>query len=415
MHDDARAPGSRARVQRSRESAGQTLSYTPERPPRRGGRSPRRWSRARHRGVCPTLHGSHRAADLRRLRDDGIRPPVRASRRRARPARPADGASTPLAWVGRAAGVSLLVVLHPSAPCSPRLGLARRSPSILVVTRRADRALGLVLRSAAAWRPTLAIGAAGLVGRGRRRRRPRARRSSSSRRSLPSARTSCRAARRPGTTYTSPRSTADARRLPGRSSPEWGALRPFPTDYLPVTAHTAAALLLAARRPAGPPRGLPARSSSALGAPLRDAPVPPLGLRLGRAGRRDPAARDRPARPEVRWLSARDGRARRSRCSRCGSPTGRSSSASAASVARGRVVGAALVFLSHAEVFLVLAAGARRARRSARLLVARGGSAGRARPSAAGSRRALVGPGTRDRDRRRRVVLGAARRLGADR
>ena len=37
--------------------------------------------------------------------------------------------------------------------------------------------------------------------------------------------------------------TADLGAFPA-SIAEWGALRPFPTDYLPVTAHTAAALLL---------------------------------------------------------------------------------------------------------------------------------------------------------------------------
>ena len=148
-------------------------------------------------------------------------------------------ASTPLSWAGRAAGVSLLVVL---IECTVLAALGVLSAASVVAVTVVLSVLGLLVR-----RPTLRFP----VVRARRRswlvaaavgvvvalalviipshlgvRPDLLPRSSTSWYYLHLA-----------------QSTADLGAFPA-SVAEWGALRPFPTDYMPVTAHTAAALLL---------------------------------------------------------------------------------------------------------------------------------------------------------------------------
>ena len=148
-------------------------------------------------------------------------------------------ASSPLSWAGRAAGVSLLAVL---IECTVLATLGLLSAASVVAVTVALSALGFLVR-----RPSLRLP----VVRGRRRawfaaaaigtavalavivipshlgvRPDLLPRSSTSWYYLHLA-----------------QATADLGAFPA-SIAEWGALRPFPTDYLPVTAHTAAALLL---------------------------------------------------------------------------------------------------------------------------------------------------------------------------
>ena len=149
------------------------------------------------------------------------------------------GASTPLARLGRAAGVSLLVTL-PTCTLLARLGLL--SGATVVVSLLALTAVGVVLHRPRVHWPW---------GRSRARRwwagacaglvlvlglivipshlgvRPEL---------LPVNSTSWYYLHLA-------QATADLGGFPV-ALPEWGALRPFQTDYLPVTAHTAAALLL---------------------------------------------------------------------------------------------------------------------------------------------------------------------------
>ena len=148
-------------------------------------------------------------------------------------------ASSPLSWAGRAAGVSLLVVL---IECTVLATLGLLSAASVVIVTIALSALGFLVR-----RPQFRVPVI----------RPRRRswlvgaaigtlvalvlivvpshlgvlpdllpRSSTSWYYLHLA-----------------QATADLGAFPATVA-EWGAQRPFPTDYLPVTAHTAAALLL---------------------------------------------------------------------------------------------------------------------------------------------------------------------------
>lgn len=149
------------------------------------------------------------------------------------------GAWTPLERLGRAAGVSLLVTL-PACTVLARLGLLT-GPSIVVVSL-ALTVIGVVLRRpriATPWRRARArrwwAGAfAGLVlvlglivVPSHLGVRPEL---------LPVSSTSWYYLHLA-------QATADLGGFPA-ALPEWGAIRPFQTDYLPVTAHTAAALLL---------------------------------------------------------------------------------------------------------------------------------------------------------------------------
>ena len=315
-------------------------------------------------------------------------------------------ASSPLSWAGRAAGVSLLAVL---IECTVLATLGLLSAASVVVVTIVLSALGFLVR-----RPRLRLPAV----RGRRRawfaaaaigtaialavivipshlgvRPDLLPRSSTSWYYLHLA-----------------QATADLGAFPA-SIAEWGALRPFPTDYLPVTAHTAAALLLL---PGDQLVRLEIYRLLIAGSrrPVRDRPVPPLGLEPVRAGRRDPPARDGPPRPEVRWLSAR-------RPSRSCSPCSSLWVADRAFVERDRrlvglaVVGTAVVFLSHAEVFLILAA-ALVGLGIGRTLVAPRAVAGRARAAAA-ARSGACRSGARGRDRRRWPGARCGRWLAPDR
>lgn len=148
-------------------------------------------------------------------------------------------ASTPLARIGRAAGVSLLVVLI-GCTILARLGLLSGA-SVVALTLGAS-GLGILVRrprwrmpvlrarrrawwmAAAAW-TALALGL--IVIPSHLGVRPDL---------LP----------RSSTTWyylQLAQATANLGAFPAQLG-EWGALRPFPTDYLPVTAHTAGALLL---------------------------------------------------------------------------------------------------------------------------------------------------------------------------
>ena len=188
--------------------------------------------------------------------------------------------------------------------------------------------------------------------------------------------------------------------------PEWGALRPFQTDYLPVTAHTAAAMLLRARRPADRPRALPAhhararrccsrRSCSAAGCPAG----PPCSARSccsRPSGSTRSSMATGPRRSPWSWPS-----------SRCGSPTARSSSG-ALGRSPWRSSATALVFLSHAEVFLILAP-ALVGIAVARTLIAPGGRGSRIGAADRAMAPGALGSGPGDRARSSAVgALGAA-------
>jgi hypothetical protein len=149
------------------------------------------------------------------------------------------GASSPLARVGRAAGVSLLVVLIECTVLA-RLGLLSAA-SVLAFTIGLS-ALGVLVRRPRwrvpalrprrrAWWVAAAAGAALVLGLivipSHLGVRPDL---------LP----------RSSTTWYYlhlAQATADLGGFPAQLG-EWGALRPFATDYLPITAHTAGALLL---------------------------------------------------------------------------------------------------------------------------------------------------------------------------
>ena len=148
-------------------------------------------------------------------------------------------APNPLAWLGRAAGVSLLVVL---TECTILAWAGLLDVATILVATLAITALGLVLRRPS-WRPTPL--------RGRRRDWWVA--------AIAGTALAFALVIVPSFLAVSPdllprssttwyylhlaQATADAGAFPAQLA-EWGALRPFPTDYLPVTAHTAAALLL---------------------------------------------------------------------------------------------------------------------------------------------------------------------------
>lgn len=149
------------------------------------------------------------------------------------------GASTPLARVGRMAGVSLLVVLI-GCTALARLGLLSAASVVVLVAGLS--VLGLIVRRPRLRMPELrgrrrawwiaaaagAVLALGLI--------------------LVPSHLGVRPDLLPRSSTTwyylhLAQSTADLGAFPAALG-EWGALRPFPTDYLPVTAHTAAALLL---------------------------------------------------------------------------------------------------------------------------------------------------------------------------
>jgi hypothetical protein len=148
-------------------------------------------------------------------------------------------APNPLAWLGRAAGVSLLVVL---TECTALAWVGRLDVATVVVLTLAITALGLVLHRPR-WRPTAL--------RGRRRSWWVAAVAGTALAFvlvlIPSfLAVSPDLLPRSSTTWYYlhlAQATADLGAFPAQLA-EWGALRPFPTDYLPVTAHTAAALLL---------------------------------------------------------------------------------------------------------------------------------------------------------------------------
>ena len=203
--------------------------------------------------------------------------------------------------------------------------------------------------------------------------------------------------------------TADLGAFPA-SVAEWGAMRPFPTDYMPVTAHTAAGLLLL---PGDQLVRLEVYRLLILGLGVLFATVlfrrwvsSPYALAgaillLGTVRLDQKFDGYRPETVAfvlalfVLWVADR------------------------AFVERDRrlvglaVVGAAMVFLSHAEVFLILAA----ALVGLGIGADAGGCAGRrghARASAADRTRACR-PGARDRDRRRWSCPRGRRRLAAHR
>lgn len=161
------------------------------------------------------------------------------------------GATTPLGRVGRAAGVSLLATLV-TCTVLARLG-ALTAPSI-VVSLVAMTALGVALRRL---RLGGSAGLGGSTGLSRPWRRPRTRRwwavaIAGSLLALALIVVPSHLGVRPSLLPVSSTTwyylnlaqvTADLGAFPAQLA-EWGALRPFQTDYLPITAHTAAALLL---------------------------------------------------------------------------------------------------------------------------------------------------------------------------
>ena len=203
--------------------------------------------------------------------------------------------------------------------------------------------------------------------------------------------------------------TADLGAFPA-SVAEWGALRPFPTDYLPVTAHTAAALLLL---PGDQLVRLEIYRLLILGLGVLFATVlfrrwvsRPYALAgaillLGTVRLDQKFDGYRPETVAfvlalfVLWVADR------------------------AFVERDRrlvalaVVGAAVVFLSHAEVFLILAA-ALVGIGIGRALIAPGGRRPGGRVAMADAPRACCA-GACDRDRRRWPGPGCGRGLAADR
>ncbi len=149
------------------------------------------------------------------------------------------GASTPLARIGRAAGVSLLVVL---VGCTVLASLGLLTGASVVVLTAGASALGFLVRRPR-WRtPAL---------RGRRRAWWVAAAAGTALALILIVIPSHLGVRpellpRSSTTFYYlhlAQATADLGAFPAQLG-EWGALRPFPTDYLPVTAHTAGALLL---------------------------------------------------------------------------------------------------------------------------------------------------------------------------
>jgi hypothetical protein len=149
------------------------------------------------------------------------------------------GASTPLARVGRAAGVSLLVGL---IGCTVLASLGQLSGASVVALMVGATVLGVLLRPPR-WRmPVL---------RGRRRAWWVAAAAGTALALVLIVIPSHLGVRpdllpRSSTTWYYlhlAQATADLGTFPAQLA-EWGALHPFPTDYLPVTAHTAGALLL---------------------------------------------------------------------------------------------------------------------------------------------------------------------------
>ena len=146
------------------------------------------------------------------------------------------GASTPLARVGRAAGVSLLATLLVCTLLA-WVGLLSAPAVVLAI-------LGITLVSLVARRPTI--------------RRPGRRRARWWAAALVGVGLATVLILVPSRQAVGPdllplssttwyyldlaQSMADLGSIPA-TPPEWGAERPFQTDYLPVTAHTAAALL----------------------------------------------------------------------------------------------------------------------------------------------------------------------------
>ena len=147
------------------------------------------------------------------------------------------GASTPLARLGRAAGVSLLATL---LLCTTLARLGVLTTPVLLGSLVALTALGLVLHRPSLSRPRRHrrawwLGAvAGLALAGALVVLPSA--AGSFPDLLPKSSTTWYYANLA-------QEVAGQGALP-RELPEWGASRPFQTDYLPVTAHTAAALVL---------------------------------------------------------------------------------------------------------------------------------------------------------------------------
>ena len=147
------------------------------------------------------------------------------------------GASTPLARVGRAAGVSLLATL---LLCTLMARLGWLSVPVLLASLVGLTALGFAWRRPYLERPSdrrrrwWLAGMAGVVLAGALVVVPSA--AAAWPDLLPKSSTTWYYANLA-------QSMAQLGAIPAQL-PEWGALRPFQTDYLPVTAHTAAAMLL---------------------------------------------------------------------------------------------------------------------------------------------------------------------------
>ena len=151
------------------------------------------------------------------------------------------GASTPLGRVGRAAGVSLLATL---ATCTVLARFGLLTGPAIVLSLMALTAIGVVLRwsRGVPWRRPVT----------RRARRWWAAAIAGSLLALGLIVLPSHLGVRPSLLPVSSTTwyylnlaqvTADLGAFPSQLA-EWGALRPFQTDYLPITAHTASALLL---------------------------------------------------------------------------------------------------------------------------------------------------------------------------
>jgi Dolichyl-phosphate-mannose-protein mannosyltransferase len=149
------------------------------------------------------------------------------------------GTTTPAGRVGRAAGVSLLATL---LTCTILARIGALTVGSVLVTLIGLTAVGVLLR-----RPRLAV-----PWRRRRARRWWAGALAGAAFALVIVVVPSHLRLRPDLLPDSSttwyylhlaQATADLGAFPAQLA-EWGAMRPFPTDYLPVTAHTAAALLL---------------------------------------------------------------------------------------------------------------------------------------------------------------------------
>ena len=314
------------------------------------------------------------------------------------------GASTPLARVGRAAGVSLLATL---LLCTLLARLGWLSVPVLLASLVGLTALGFAWRRPYLERPSdrrrrwWLAAVAGVVLAGVLVVVPSA--AAAWPDLLPKSSTTWYYANLA-------QSMAQLGAIPAQL-PEWGALRPFQTDYLPVTAHTAAAMLLV---PGDLLTDLELYRLITLALGLLFATLlfrrwvsgwaALLGAILLLATVRLDQKFDG-YRPETvalvvalftLWVADRAFVERSPR---------------AIAVA---LVGTALVFLSHAEVFLILAP-ALVGIAVARTLIAPGGRGSRIGLRTARWRRGALGSGPGDRADRRRGCARGGRRLGPDR